>query len=249
MTWTNLPESIIANIAIFLVEYRLVACWAYRAEKDSYIEMPSPRCYNGGWKTIVALPSKVMIICPHYLDVFSFPFALAPRSLQSSSCVVLDILRAVSQLCAVTEDAHILFNPGIGGYLMADLYLRGPHLCFSWQDGTGRATSCTLAYNILIQTQEPARLASKRVATNVACCLLALSEPGAGYVTTTNVNHTDGALLFRLFPSGAHLAMASVLFQHGSATARVQAGHGREVDIKILRATEIPLRIPWTLCV
>ena len=234
---------------MFLVEFKLVACWAYRAEKDSYIDMPNPLRYNGGWHTIVALPSKVMIKCSHYLDVFSFPFALPSRSLQSSSCVVLDILRALSQLCAETEDTQILFNPGIGGYLMADLYLRGPHLCFSWEESTGRTRTCVLAHNILIQTQESARLASQRVATNVACLLLALSEPGAGYVCATIDNNPDGALLFGLFPSGTHLAMASVLFRHGSAMARVQAGHGREVDIKSLRATEIPVHIPWTLCV
>ena len=123
---------------------------------------------------------------------------------------------------------------------MAVLYLLGPHLCFSWEERTGRSRDYVLAHNILIQTQEPARLANKRVATNVACCLLALSEAGAGYVSTTNDNNPDGALLFRLFPSGTHLAMASVRFQHGSAVARVQAGHGREVDIKSLRVTEIP---------
>ena len=108
-------------------------------------------------------------------------------------------------------------------------------------ESTGRSRTCVLAYNILIQTQEPVRFASKRVATNVACCLLALSDLSAGYVRTTNDNNPDGVLLFRFFPSGTHLAMASVLFLHGSAMARVLAGHGREVDIKSLRATEIPL--------
>ena len=130
MTWPHFLESIIANFAMFLVEYKLVACWAYRAEKDSYIDMPNPLRYNGGWTTIVALPSKVMIKCSHYLDVFSFPFVLVPRSLQSSCCVVLFILRTLAHLCAESEDAHILFNPGICGYLVVRIYLRGPHLCF-----------------------------------------------------------------------------------------------------------------------
>ena len=249
MTWTNLPESIIANIAIFLVEYRLVACWAYRAEKDSYIEMPSPRCYNGGWKTIVALPSKVMIICPHYLDVFSFPFVIAPfamlsmRSLPSPHSVLV-ILRAISQLCTEAEDNQILFNPGIGNFRMAVLYLFRSHLWLQWEDLANLRTftggSCKLANHIVGITQQQASLANESVATYVVRCLLACTDTSGGYIRTTNDINPDGVLLFRLFPSGTRLSMTSIRFQHGSAVARVQAGHGREVDIKSLPVTRIP---------
>ena len=210
MTWTNLPESIIVNIAIFLVEYKLVVCWAYRAEKASYIDMPNPLRYNGGWNTIVALPSKVMIKCSHYLDVFSFPFVVAPyctlfmRSLLSPHSV-LDILRAISQLCTEAEYNQILFNPGIGNYRMAVLYLLRSHLCFQWEERTGRIRGCNLANHIVGLTQQQASLANEPVATYVARCLLACTDTSVGYIRTTNDNNPDGALLFRLFPSGTRL--------------------------------------------
>ena len=207
MTWTNLPESIIANIAIFLVEYRLVACWAYRAEKDSYIEMPSPRCYNGGWKTIVALPSKVMIICPHYLDVFSFPFVDAPccslfmTSLMSPHSV-LDILRTISQLCTEAEDNQILFNVRLrrGNYRMVVLYLSGDHLYLGFtkrKEITSRILGCCLANHIVGPTQPQTRLANQHVATKVVRWLLACStQSSSQHMRTTNDNNPDGALRF-----------------------------------------------------
>ena len=239
------PDSIIANIAIFLLEYKLVACWAYRAEKDSYIDMPSPRRYNGGWNTIVALPSKVMIKCSHYLDLFSFPFVVAPyctlsmRSLLSPHSV-LDILRAIAQLCTEVEDKQILFNPGIGNYRKAVLYLLGSHLCLQWEERTGRIRGCNLANHIVGLTQPQVRLANEHVAIYVVRCLLAFETASAGYIRTTNDNNPDGVLLFRLFPSGISLSMTSLCFQHGCAVARVQAGHGGEVDIKRLPVSRIP---------
>ena len=244
MTWTNLPESIIANIAIFLVEYKLVACWAYRAEKDSYIEMPSPRCYNGGWKTIVALPSRIMIKCSHYLDVSTFPFVdIHPitkhimRSLLSPQSV-LDILRAISQLCHGAGGNKIEFNPGIGSYCGAVLYLLRSQLWLQWDGRTGGV--CKLANHIDGLTQKQASLANQPVARYVVRCLLAFSDTSVGYIRTSNDNNPDGALFFRLFPSGSSLSMTSLCFQHGSAVARVQAGHGSEADIKSLPVTRIP---------
>ena len=245
MTLPNFPESIIANIATFLVEYKLVACWAYRTEKDSYIDMPNPLRYHGGWTTIVARPSRVMIKCSHYLDVFSFPFVVGPfatlsmRSLLSPHSV-LDILRAISQLCTEVEDKQILFNPGIGNYRQAVLYLLGSHLCLQWEERTGRIRGCNLATHIVGLTQPQVRLANEHVAIYVVRCLLASESASAGYIRTTNDNNPDGVLLFRLFPSGSSLSMTSLCFQHGSAVARVQAGHGSEADIKSLPVTRIP---------
>ena len=250
MTWPNFPENIIANIAIFLVEYKLVVCWAYRAEKDSYIDMPNPLRYNGGWNTIVALPSKVMIKCSHYLDVSSFPFVvIRPFSMRSMRSLlsphsVLDILRAISQLCTEAEYNQIIFNPGIGNFRMAVLYLFRSQLWLQWEDLANLRTftggSCKLANHIVGITQQQASLANEPVATYVVRCLLACTDTSGGYIRTTNDNNPDGALLFRLFPSGTRLSMTSVCFQHGSAAARVQAGHGREVDIKSLPVTRIP---------
>ena len=40
MTWPHFPESITPNFALFLVEFKLLACWACRAEKGAYIDMP-----------------------------------------------------------------------------------------------------------------------------------------------------------------------------------------------------------------
>ena len=251
MTWTDLPESIIANIAIFLVEYRLVACWTYRAEKDSYIEMPSPRCYNGGWKTIVALPSKVMIICPHYLDVFSFPFVDAPccslfmTSLMSPHSV-LDILRTIAQLCTEVEHNQILINVRMHpvNNRMVALYLSGDHLFLGFtkkNDITTRILGCCLANHIVGPTQSQTKFANQHVATKVVRWLLACSTQSRfHYMRTSNDNNPDGALLFRLFPSGSRLSMTSLRFQHGSAVARSLAGHGREVDIKRLPVSRIP---------
>ena len=182
MTWTNLPESIIANIAIFLVDYRLVACWTYRAEKDSYIEMPSPRCYNGGWKTIVALPSKVMINCPHYLNVFSFPFVDGPccslfmNSLMSPHSV-LDILRTIAQLCTEVEHNQILINVrmhAVNSYhRRVALYLSGDHLFLGfprkidWMLPCKPNRGCCLANHIVGPTQSQTKFANQHVATKV----------------------------------------------------------------------------------
>ena len=251
MTWPNFPESIIAKIATFLVEYKLVACWAYRAEKDSYIDMPNPRHYNGGWKTIIALPSKVMIKSSHYLDVFSFPFVVASyytlfmRSLLSPHSV-LDILRAISQLCTEAEDNQILVNVRLrrGDHRMAVLYLSGDHLFLGFtkrREITSRILGCCLANHIVGPTQPQTSLANAQVATNVVRWLLTCStQPRYHYMRTNNDNNPDGAFFFRFFPSGSRFSMTSKRFQHGSAVARVQAGHGREVDIKSLPATKIP---------
>ena len=178
MTWPNYPERISANIAIFLLEYKLVVCWAYRAEKDSYIDMPSPLRYNGGWNTIVALPSKVMIKCSHYLDVFSFPFVfirpLSMRSMRSllSPHSVLDILRAISQLCTEAEDNQILFNVRLrrGNYRMVVLYLSGDHLYLGFtkrKEITSRILGCCLANHIVGPTQSQTKFANQHVATKV----------------------------------------------------------------------------------
>ena len=244
MSWPNFPESIIANIAIFLVEYKLVACWAYRTERRSYIDMPNPLLYNGGWTTIVARSSRVMIKCSHYLDIFSYPFVVGPFARLSMRPLlpphlVLDILGAISQLCTEVVDNQILFNPGIGNYRMAVLYLSGSHLCLEWEDGD-RIRGCNLANNILGLTQPQVRLANEDVAIYVVRCLLAFETASSGYIRTTNDNNPDGVLLFRLFPSGISLSMTSLCFQHGSAVARVQAGHGGEVDIKRLPVSRIP---------
>ena len=251
MTWPNSPESISANIAIFLLEYKLVACWAYRAEKDTYIDMPNPRRYNGGWKTIIALPSKVMIKSSHYLDVFSIPFVVAPyctlfmRSLLSPHSV-LDILRAISQLCTEAEDNQILFNVRLrrGNYRMVVLYLSGDHLFLGFtkrKEITSRILGCCLANHIVGPTQPQTRLANQHVATKVVRWLVACSTLSSSqYMRTINDNNPDGALLFRLFPSGSRLSMTSIRFRHGTAVARFQAGHGREADIKSLPVSKIP---------
>ena len=126
---------------------------------------------------------------------------------------------------------------------MAVLYLSGSDLCLQSEGRTHSCIDvrdCTLANHIVGLTQQQARLANEHVATYVVRCLLAFSDTSAGYIRTTNDNNPDGALLFRLFPSGTRLSMTSVCFQHGSAAARVQAGHGREVDIKSLPVTRIP---------
>ena len=214
----------------------LVVCWAYRAEKN---------IYNGGWNTIGAFPSKVMIKCSQYLDVSSFPFVvnrpfcMRPMRSLLPPQAVLDVLRAISQLCTEAEDNQILFNPGIGNYRMAVLYLLGSHLCLQWEDGD-RIRGCNLANNILGLTQPQVRLANEDVAIYVVRCLLAFETASSGYIRTTNDNNPDGVLLFRLFPSGISLSMTSLCFQHGSAVARVQAGHGGEVDIKRLPVSRIP---------
>ena len=251
MTWPNSPESISANIAIFLLEYKLVACWAYRAEKDTYIDMPNPRLYNGGWKTIIALPSKVMIKSSHYLDVFSIPFVVAPyctlfmRSLLSPHSV-LDILRTISQLCTEAEDNQILFNVRLrrGNYRMVVLYLSGDHLYLGFtkrKEITSRILGCCLANHIVGPTQPQTRLANQHVATKVVRWLVACSTLSSSqYMRTINDNNPDGALLFRLFPSGSRLSMTSIRFRHGTAVARFQAGHGREVDVKSLPVSKIP---------
>ena len=248
MTLPNFPESIIANIATFLVEYKLVACWAYRAEKDSYIDMPNPLRYNGGWTTIVARPSRVMIKCSHYLDVFSFPFVVAPyctlsmRSLLSPHSV-LDILRTISQLCTEVEDHQIIFNVGRfrGNYRMIVLCLLDDHLFLKVGMLDGRIKGCCLANHIVGPTQPQTSLANAQVATNLVRWLLTCStQPRYHYMRTNNDNNPDGAFFFRFFPSGSRFSMTSKRFQHGSAVARVQAGHGREVDIKSLPATKIP---------
>ena len=251
MTWPNSPESISAIIAIFLLAYKLVACWAYRAEKDSYIDIPNPRRYNGGWKTIVALPSKVMIKSSHYLDVFSIPFVVAPyctlfmRSLLSPHSV-LDILRAISQLCTEAEDNQILFNVRLrrGNYRMVVLYLSGDHLYLGFtrrEEKASRILGCCLANHIIGPAQPQTRLANQHVATKVVRWLLACSTLSSSqYMRTINDNNPDGALLFRLFPSGSRLSMTSIRFRHGTAVARFQAGHGREADIKSLHVSKIP---------
>ena len=251
MTWTNLPESIIANIAIFLVDYRLVACWAYRAEKDSYIEMPSPRCYNGGWKTIVALPSKVMITCPHYLNVFSFPFVDGPccslfmNSLMSPHSV-LDILRTIAQLCTEVDHNQILIKGPHAVYnRMVALYLSGDHLFLGFPKKIDWVLPCEphrgwcLAKHIVGPTQSQTKIANQHVANRVVRWLRASLVSRFHYMRTNNDNNPDGALLFRLFPSGSRLSMTSLRFQHGSAVARSLAGHGREDDIKNLHVSEI----------
>ena len=242
MTWPNFPESIIAKIAIFLVEYKLVVCWAYRAAESSYIDMPNPRRYYGGWHTIVALPSRIMIKCSHYLDVSTFPFVdIHPitkhimRSLLSPQSV-LDILRAISQLCHGAGGNQIEFNPGIGSYCGAVLYLLRSQLWLLWDGRTGGV--CKLANHIDGLTQKQASLANQPVAKYVVRCLLASSHTSFGYIRIRKDNNPDGALSFRLFPSGIRLSMTSVCFQHGSAVARVQAG--RECDIKRLPDTNVP---------
>ena len=238
----------ISHLAIFLLEYKLVACWAYRSEKDSYIDMPNPRRYNGGWKTIVALPSKVMIKCSQYLDVFSFPFVVAPsctlfRHSLLSPHSVLDILRTISQLCTEVEDNQIIFNVGRfrGNYRMIVLCLLDDHLFLKVGMLDGRIKGCCLANHIVGPTQPQTGLANQHVATTVVRWLLACStQTSSQYIRTTNDNNPDGALLFRLFPSGSRLSMTSIRFQHGTAVARFQAGHGREVDIKSLPVSKIP---------
>ena len=161
------------------------------------------------------------------------------RSLLSPQSV-LDILRAISQLCTEAEDNEILFNPGIGNCRMAVLYLLRSHLWLQWEGRTGEIRGCNLANHIVGITQQQASLANEPVATYVVRCLLACTDTSGDYIRTTNDNNPDGALLFRLFPSGTRLSMTSVCFQHGSAAARVQSGHGREVDIKSLPVTRIP---------
>ena len=244
MSLQNFPECIIANIAIFLVEFKRIACWAYRTERRSYIDMPSPLLYTGGWTTIVASSSRVMIKCSHYLDIFSYPFVVEPFAGLSMRCLlpprlVLDILGAISQLCTEVVDNQILFNPGIGKYRMAVLYLSGSHLCLEWEDGD-RLRGCNLANNIVGLTQPQVRLANEEVAIYVVRRLLVFETASSGYIRTTNDNNPDGVLLFRLFPSGISLSMTSLCFQHGCAVARVQAGHGGWVDIKSLPVSRIP---------
>ena len=203
--------------------------------------MPNPLLYNGGWTTIVARSSRVMIRCSHYLDIFSYPFVVGPFARLSMRPLlpphlVLDILGAISQLCTEVVDNQILFNPGIGNYRMAVLYLLRSQLWLQWEGRTGGC--CKLANHIVGITQQQASLANESVATYVVRCLLACTDTSGDYIRTTNDNNPDGALLFRLFPSGTRLSMTSVCFQHGSAAARVQAGHGREVDIKSLPVTQ-----------
>ena len=65
--------------------------------------------------------------------------------------MVLDLLRALAHLCAETEDAYILFNPGICGYLMVGIIAGATSMFLMGGDSTGRSRSCVLAYNILIQ--------------------------------------------------------------------------------------------------
>ena len=102
---------------------------------------------------------------------------------------------------------------------------------------------CCLANHIVGPTQPQTGLANQHVATKVVRWLLACStQSRSHHMRTTNDNNPDGALLFRLFPSGSRLSMTSVRFQHGIAVARFQAGHGSEVDIKNLHVSEIPVR-------
>ena len=174
----------------------------------------------------------------------SFPFVvIRPFSMRSMPSLlsphsVLDILRAISQLCTEAEDNQILFNPGIGNYRMAVLYLLRSQLWLQWEGRTGG--TCKLANHIDGITQKQASLANQPIATYVVRNLLAFSDTSVGYIRTSNDNNPDGALVFRLFPSGTRLSMTSVCFQHGSAVARVQAGHGREGDIKRLLDTSVP---------
>ena len=145
------------------------------------------------------------------------------RSLLSPQSV-LDILRAISQLCHGAGGNQIEFNPGIGSYCGAVLYLLRSQLWLLWDGRTGGV--CKLANHIDGLTQKQASLANQPVAKYVVRCLLASS-------------HTSfGALSFRLFPSGIRLSMISVCFQHASVVARVQAG--RECDVKRLLDTNVP---------
>ena len=104
-----------------------------------------------------------------------------------------------------------------------------------------RILGCCLANHIVGPTQPQTGLANQHVATNVVRWLLTCStQPRYHYMRTNNDNNPDGAFFFRFFPSGSRFSMTSKRFQHGSAVARVQAGHGREVDIKSLPVTKIP---------
>ena len=115
------------------------------------------------------------------------------------------------------------------------------HKKMSAQDITTRILGCCLANHIVGPTQSQTKFANQHVATKVVRWLLACSTQSRfHYMRTSNDNNPDGALLFRLFPSGSRLSMTSLRFQHGSAVARSLAGHGREVDIKRLPVSRIP---------
>ena len=115
------------------------------------------------------------------------------------------------------------------------------HKKMSAQDITTRILGCCLANHIVGPTQSQTKFANQHVATKVVRWLLACSTQSRfHYMRTSNDHNPDGALLFRLFPSGSRLSMTSLRFQHGSAVARSLAGHGREVDIKRLPVSRIP---------
>ena len=40
MSWPHFLESIIADLALSLFEFKLLACWTCRAERGAYIDMP-----------------------------------------------------------------------------------------------------------------------------------------------------------------------------------------------------------------
>ena len=189
-----------------------------------------------------------MIKCSHYLDVFSFPFVVGPFAMLSMRSLlsphsVLDILRTISQLCTEVEDNQIIFNVGRfrGNYRMIVLCLLDDHLFLKVGMLDGRIKGCCLANHIVGPTQSQTKFANQHVATKVVRWLLACSTQSRfHYMRTSNDNNPDGALLFRLFPSGSRLSMTSLRFQHGSAVARSLAGHGREVDIKRLPVSRIP---------